>query len=230
MDDLDRILWRSILHPEEHPGFYDNNDADGGDIPTLMPREPGIFCRDYWAEPVGPGNAGLRNHGYEAPCRRRLEERITSRYSQLADAVNYQEDSGLVYEASNQYVRVPQWLDMSGEDLLASGRPPYIILMEQSRYPYSHMQDRVPDEDFLADYRRERDGEVDLDWLGILAASGMSDNSSGPMECLLYYPQVFYGYWVPFDPDFVPDPGDERGNGPGRVRPLDHAPPPARDR
>ena len=38
----------------------------------------------------------------------------------------------------------------------------------------------------------------------------MSDISSGPVECLLYYPQVFYGYWVPFDPDAVPDYGEER--------------------
>ena len=210
MDDLDRILWRSILHPHAHLGFYDNDDARGDAIPSLRPKEPGILCRDYWAEPVGPTNAGLRNHGLEAQCRRRLEERITSRYFQLADAVNYQEDSGLVYETPNQYVRILQWLDMSGEDLLTSGRPPYVILREQSRYPYAHMQDRVPDADFLVDYRRELDGEVDLEWLGILAAAGMSDNSSGPVECLLYYPQVFYGYWVPVDPGDVPDHGDDR--------------------
>ena len=92
MDDLDRILWRSILHPHAHLGFYDNDDARGDAIPSLRPKEPGILCRDYWAEPVGPTNAGLRNHGLEAQCRRRLEERITSRYFQLADAVNYQED------------------------------------------------------------------------------------------------------------------------------------------
>ena len=47
-------------------------------------------------------------------------------------------------------------------------------------------------------------------WLGIVSAVGMSDNSSGPVECLLYYPQVFYGYWVTFDPDAVPDYGEER--------------------
>ena len=124
MDDLDRILWRSILHPHAHLGFYDNDDARGDAIPSLRPKEPGILCRDYWAEPVGPTNAGLRNHGLEAQCRRRLEERITSRYSRLADAANYQEDDSLVYETPNQYVRILQWLDMSGEDLLTSGSRP----------------------------------------------------------------------------------------------------------
>ena len=67
---------------------------------------PGIYCRDYWAEPLGLGNADLRNHGFETQCQRRLEERITGRYSHLADEVNYEEDNHLVYKMSNQYVRV----------------------------------------------------------------------------------------------------------------------------
>ena len=167
MDDLDRILWRSQLHSHDHLGFYDDDNAKGGDIPALQPKDPGIYCRDYWAEPLGSGNADLRNHGFETQCRRRLEERIINRYSQLADAVNYEEDHDLVYETANQYVRVLQWLGMSGEDLLESNKPPYIILQEQSRYPYAHIGDRVPNEDFMADYRREWDSRVNLAWLGL---------------------------------------------------------------
>ena len=101
MDDLDRILWRSQLHSHDHLGFYDDDNAKGGDIPALQPKDPGIYCRDYWAEPLGSGNADLRNHGFETQCRRRLEERIINRYSQLADAVNYEEDHDLVYETAN---------------------------------------------------------------------------------------------------------------------------------
>ena len=33
---------------------------------------------------------------------------MTGRYGQLANAVNYEEESGLVYETANQYVRVLQ--------------------------------------------------------------------------------------------------------------------------
>ena len=62
----------------------------------------------------------------------------------------------------------------------------------------------------MADYRRGWDSRADLEWLGIISAAGMSDNSSGPVECHRYYPQVFYGYWVPFDPDDVPGYGDDR--------------------
>ena len=209
MDDLDRILWRSKLHPYDHLGFYDDDDARGDDIPSLQPKDPGIYCRDYWAEPLGPGNAALRNHGFETQCRSQLDKRITGRYSQLADAVNRDEDNDLAYQTPNQYVRILQWLDMSGDELLESDSPPYIILQEQSPHPYAHIGDWVPDEDFMADYRRELDSRADLEWLGIVSAAGMSDNSSPPVECLLYYPQVFYGYWVPFDPDAMPDYGEE---------------------
>ena len=210
MDDLDRILWRSILHPHDHLGFYDDDDARGAEIPPLLPTEPGIHCRDYWAEPLGPGNADLRNAGYETQCRQGLEERITSRYSDLASRASHDEDNEAVWKTPNQHVRVLQWLDMDGDELLDAGRPPHILLMEQSRYPYAHMQGHIPDENFLADYRRERDGEVDLEWLGILAAAGMTDNSLDLRECHYFYPQVFYGYWVPVDPGTPPDHGDER--------------------
>ena len=210
MDDLDRILWRSILHPHDHLGFYDDDHARGDEIPPLLPGNPGIHCRDYWAEPLGPGNADLRNAGYETQCRQGLEERITSRYSDLASRASHDEDNEAVWKTPNQHVRVLQWLDMSGDELLDAGRPPHILLMEQSRYPYAHMQGHIPDENFLADYRRERDGEVDLEWLGILAAAGMTDNSLDLRECHYFYPQVFYGYWVPVDPGTPPDHGDGR--------------------
>ena len=41
MDDLDRILWRSILHPHDHLGFYDDDHARGDEIPTPPPRGSG---------------------------------------------------------------------------------------------------------------------------------------------------------------------------------------------
>ena len=222
MDDLDRILWRAILHPQDHLGYYDNDDADGNEIPSLRPREPGIYCRDYWAEPLKPENADLRNHVFETQCRRRLEERITVRYSELASAVSYNEDNGLVWETPNQYVRILKWLATSGEELLEYDKPPYVILQEQSRYPYSHMGGRIPDEDFedfMADYRREWSGKVNLEWLGILAAAGMTDNSSDLRECHFFYPQIFYGYWVPFDPDAAPDYRDDRETDPVEYNP-----------
>ena len=202
MDDLDRILWRSNLNPKGHLGYYSSSEK----TPSLKAGDPGINCRDYWAEPLDSENADLRNHGFEAQCREHLEKRITSRYEELAGAVNNWEDKYLFYQTPNQYVRVLQWLDMSGEDLLETERPPYIILQEQSQYPYTRWEggEGIPNKDLLARYQSKTGAEVDLNWLGILAAAGMSNSSSDTTACHFFYPQVFYGYWVPFDPNDVP--------------------------
>ena len=82
MDDLDRILWRSKLHRNDHLGYYKKPDHSQ-DIPTLMPQNPGIYCRDYWAEPLNRSNANLRNHGFETQCRTQLEKNITKTYNSL---------------------------------------------------------------------------------------------------------------------------------------------------
>ena len=209
MDDLDRILWRSKLNPKGHLGYYSSSEK----TPSLRDGDPGIDCRDYWAEPLDSENADLRNHGFEAQCRENLEKRITGRYGQLAKAINYEDNSVLAYKTANQYVRILQWLDTSGEDLLEAERPPYTILMEQSRYPYAHIRDDhgIPNKDVLASYQSETDAELDLNWLGILTATGMSDNSLPNMTaCHFFYPQVFYGYWVPSEPRNMLENGDER--------------------
>lgn len=210
MDDLDRILWRTKLNPDERLGYYDDDDVRGDVIPSLRPSVPEIYCRDYWARPLNRNNAHLRNHGFEPYCRAELEERITYRFGRLADAVNYDDDNELVYQTPNQYVRILQWLDISGGDLMNSDNPPYRILQEQSRHLYAYWADSVPTEESLEDYRRETGTRLNLEWLGILTAAGMGSNSSEIDACRYYYPQVFYGYWVPFDPDRIPDNNQER--------------------
>ena len=211
MDDLDRILWRTKLNPDGYLGYYDDDSVGGVDVPPLLPSNPGIYCREYWAEPLNRDNAELRNHGFETECRGRLEERIINRYQRLSETLNYQEDNDLAYQTPNQYVRILQWLDMSGGELLNSGSPPYLILQQQSQHLYAYFGDLVPDEDSLAEYHLETDDRMNLEWLGILAAAGITDNSSRISACLYYYPQLFYGYWIPFDPDRMTDSNRELG-------------------
>ena len=208
MDDLDRILWRSKLHPNDHLGYYKNPD-DSQDIPPLMPQNPGIYCRDYWAEPLNRSNADLRNHGFETQCRTQLEQHITNEYVRLGDQAGREEENELVYRIPNQYVRILQWLDLNGDDLMDSANPPYRILEEQSRHGYAHYgrNSITLKQKNLDHYQRETQTRLDLEWLGILGAAGMnsSSSSSGLRMCHNYYPQVFYGYWIPMDPEKNPD-------------------------
>ena len=133
MDDLDRILWRSKLHPKEHLGYYKEPD-DSQDIPALKPQNPGVYCRDYWAEPLNRSNANLRNHGFETQCRTQLEKHITKTYSWLGYEAGREEGNELVYSIPNQYVRILQWLDLNGDNLMDSANPPYRILVLQRQF------------------------------------------------------------------------------------------------
>ncbi|MXZ90538.1 MAG: hypothetical protein F4W95_10450 [Chloroflexi bacterium] len=204
MDDLDRILWREKIHGASHLGYYDGDPEPTQDSPLLLPRSPGVYCRDFWAEPLNQDNADLRNQRFEAECRFHIEERIVYQYQRLRDWV-HNDDDGLVYQTPNQYVRILQWLDLSGDELLDANVPPYRILELQSQHPYAHWYDWFPTEDGLIDYVREYDERLDLEWLGIVRAAGLSEGSTDIAACHYYYPQLFYGYWVPFDPGQMPD-------------------------
>ena len=204
MDDLDRILRRSKLHPKEHLGYYKEPD-DSQDIPTLMPQNPGVYCRDYWAEPLNRSNANLRNHGFETQCRTQLEKQITKTYNWLGYEAGREEGNELVYSIPNQYVRILQWLDLNGDDLMDSANPPYRILEEQSRHAYAYEENPTLKKKHLDRYQRENQTRLDPEWLGILKAAGMNSSSSSDLRmCHNYYPQVFYGYWIPMDPEKNP--------------------------
>ena len=201
MDDLDRILWRSTLTEDNFFGFYEY--ASG---PELLAEPPNKWCRDYWAEPLNRANAELRNHRFEAKCRGNLEALIKNQYRRMADSINHHDDENeLVYNWPNQYVRILEWLDLSGDDLLNSDHPPYRILEEQSEHLYAHLsKDWIPSEDGLEDYKRETEETLNLEWMGILEAAGLNKDSSDLLDCHRYYPQLFYGYWIPFNPAPTP--------------------------
>ena len=115
------------------------------------------------------------------------------------------DDNELIYQTPNQHVRVLKWLDMTGDELLEANVRPYQILESLNRHPYAHWDGWIPTEDKLVDYVREYEEAVDLEWLGIVAAAGLSEGSNDIEACRYYYPQLFYGYWVPFDSDQMPD-------------------------
>ena len=133
-----------------------------------------------------------------------MEQDITNQYRRLAEAANYDDDNDLVFQTPNQSIRILQWLDLSGDELLDSDNPPYRILQEQSKHLSAYYGDYIPTKDRLVEYHLETESQMDLQWLGILAAAGMTNDSSDTRVCHYYYPQVFYGYWIPLDPDRQP--------------------------
>ena len=205
MDDLNRVLWRSKLHRNESFGYYNASpNPPTKENQLSLPGDPGINCRDYWAEPLNKSNAKLRNQGFEASCRLDLEQHITTQYLSLADSLNYNGHNETVYGTPNQYVRILDWLDLSGKDLLNSDNPPYQVLQQQSIHLYAHSTNWIPTGERIDDYNRENQEPLNLDWLGIVAAAGLSRGSSDLRKCHHYYPQLFYGYWVPIATEDIP--------------------------
>ena len=214
MDDLDRILWRSKLNPENSLGYYKAR-VRGSNYIMLYSGDSATYCRDYWAEPLNRVNAELRNHGYEGSCRFRLAQRIEHQYNHMAETTKYREyeDKELVFQIPNQYVRILQWIDLSADELLDSDNPPYRILQEQSEHLYAYIDSshELPREEDVDRYRRENGDRLNLEWLSILAATALAGDPSDLRECHYYYPQVFYGYWVPFNPDRTVDRNSNQG-------------------
>ena len=198
MDDLDRILWRQKLNGQSNLGYY-QGPAAGEPNELVIDNVKARYCRDYWAELLSRNNADRRNHWFEGACRTQLENRITEQYRGLADKVVYDEDNQLIYSTPNQYVRILQWLDISGAELLATKAPPYRILEEQSAHPYAYLEGWNATEEALKDYTLKHDERPDINWLGIVRATGLI-SSADLQACHQYYPQLFYGYWIPLDP------------------------------
>lgn len=107
----------------------------------------------------------------------------------------------------NQYARLRQWLAMSGTELLNTPEPPYAVLKAISRHEYAHDDSPssiTPESD--REWQQMYQGEYRPEFTRALRLFGMSTGGdSESISCRLYYPQLFYGYWIPIeedDPDY----------------------------
>ena len=212
MDDLDRILWSSHLNSPNSKWYYPE-PKPGEKNHLIINRLPAKYCRDYWAEPLGRQNAELRNYWLEGECRLQLEKGIKEQYRRLAGRVQHDGGNELAYSTPNQYVRILQWLDLSGQELMESELPQYRILEEQSNHPYAYWREPYTTTEGLADYAATYENKygatLDIEWLSIIRWAGLKDHSDSwgepcPVACHQYYPQLFYGYWIPLEREEAP--------------------------
>ena len=130
------------------------------------------LCWMYWAEPLSKANADQRNQKHEAECLRNLLQHVDSEWDKLAStAVRYDETPA--YKIPNQYVQVLKWLDTPGPELLEMDAPPYELFKRMYNEGYTR-NPNMPTTDQTA---------------------RLADMYSE--ACQFYYPQLFYGYWIP---------------------------------
>ena len=210
MSDIERALWGQHLGRILADPFY--------------LRDVSKWCKDYWSEPLSRSNADKRNDQYRAECwtylDRAAEEFNDEMGRYIREAEEQQGDAVAPRTAVNQYVRLMNWMDITGHELLALPERPHELVRRLRNAPdleetldvyypptsYNHGSDVV----------REAETSGTLRWWGLGAAFG---NVSG--NCAPYYPQLFTGRWIPLDADDqtptpLPDLSDLALHGPGR--------------
>ena len=169
MSDLDRVLWGGLIHDDENR----------------------IHCRDYWSEPLSTRNAHKRNESFRQECYDQLWQ---GREYFLQNLENYGDDEAPRFD---QYSRVANWMDIPGEVLLELEPKPVDLVQE--------VWERI--------HVAGEDIEPSVEWYGLLDGASYdsgawpdNDLVVGPQygrgygdSCVLYYPQLFTGRWVPFD-------------------------------
>ena len=190
MDDLDRTVWRPRLQGPSHLPTHNY----GTSKPANWESVAGT-CWMYWSEPLTTANAGKRNYHYEAECLRQVAGRADSRWDALASYAVRNEHHA-AYEIPNQYVRVLRWLHMPGRELLNMDEPPYELLRRIIDKEYAYNQN-IPSKEQVSRLAEQQGKEFNTDCWHLVGAT-LGHRNSPITACLAYYPQLYYGYWVPF--------------------------------
>ena len=209
MSDIERALWGQDLGRTWADPFYLEDKSK--------------WCKDYWSEPLSVSNAVKRNEQYRSECWSDLDRAADEFNARMGSHIRDAEarpkgDVIAPRTAVNQYVRLMNWIDIPGRELLTLPERPHEIIRRLRNNPEL---ERILDFPYppTSNYDDEavRTAEADgtLRWWGLGAA--FRDVS----DCARYYPQLFTGRWIPLDADDqtpkpLPDLSDLALHGPGR--------------
>ena len=188
MDDIDRTIWRDRLREQ---------------------------CAElYGSEQVAAGNADKRNEQFRLECLTNLASKANYQWESLAEAA-YERDNPTAHEIPNQYVRIMRWMHLSGEELLGLEEPPHEFLERLSEYDYASEANwyvNIPDAQSVMNAQDKHGDNFSIDWWGLHYAA--TNRSYGIEGCSEYFPQFFYGRWIPHaEPPIetpTPDPEQQR--------------------
>ena len=194
MTDLDRVLWGSVLVGRERVQSIESYYSRVNDEGIIEFESDHIqWCQDYWSAVLDARNAGSRNHEtYRIKC---VSTLIKSGWDFERDArsnfENYS-DGEMSSVVVNQYVRLMNWMEMDGMALLHMDLKPHELV---SRVWQRGSEDRYRSSNRVGGLPVESLANEDKEWWNIEDLW----NSSHLRDCKGYYPQLFFGRWVPLD-------------------------------
>ena len=194
MSDLDRVLWGSVLTDREQvqsiEAYYSQVNEDGN---IEFGEDYLEWCQDYWSEALDARNVTKRNYeSYLLKCVSRLL-RIgwdAERGARVAFENYPDDDMSLV--VVNQGVRLMNWMEMDGQALLDADVKPYEVVL---RVWQSGSDGRYRSNNKAGNWPVELLPNEDKEWWGIEDLW----NYDQMRYCKGYYPQLFFGRWIPLD-------------------------------
>ena len=201
MTDLERVLWGSVIVGRDQvtdTGAYYSGNADYGDFRFQSNHVE--WCQDYWSEPLSPENASKRNHtAWQISCQADLPGDAWELEERVEFAFDEYESEGMSAVIVNQYARILNWVDIDGGTLLTIDPQPREIV----RLVWDREDDgssRYRERNRISDWPLASTRADDIEWWHIEPV-WLSDYWN---SCKNYYPQLFFGRWVPLD-DFGTD-------------------------
>ncbi len=214
MSDIERALWGQDLGVTLEDPIYLGGVSK--------------WCKDYWSEPLSASNADKRNEQYRASCWENLDREADDFNTRMGDYIrkseeNQQSDVIAPRSAVNQYVRLMNWIDIPGRELLTLPERPHELVRRLRNDP--ELEEIFDTYELPTSYHHDsevvRTAEANgtLRWWGLGVAFDIDNDVS--LYCALYYPQLFTGRWIPLDADDqtptpLPELSDLALHGPGR--------------
>ena len=206
MDDLDRSVWRDRLEGNNpHLRYYPkglptySHDWPDSSLESASSWKDKVgTCWMDWSEPFNKANANKRNYQYEAECLYLAAERADPQWADLASAAVTHDDT-TAYEIPNQYIRLLQWLHTPGRKIMKMDEPPHELLRRLEHAPWAY-DPNVPSRAQIRQAGTEH-GPAQPEYWGLLNAT-LAHRGYRSEACQAYYPQLFYGYWVPLTEPF----------------------------
>ena len=200
MTDLERVLWGSVIVGQDRvpsASAYYSNNHDYGDF--RFESDHAEWCHDYWSEPLNPENANKRNHpAWQTWCMVQLPGDARTFEGRVKNAFEQYESEGMSPVIVNQYARILNWMDIDGDTLLkVEPKPREMIQVVWDRE--NDGPSRYRERNRISDWPLSSSKAEDIEWWHIESVW-----QADWEECKSYYPQLFFGRWVPLD-DFRAD-------------------------
>ena len=194
MTDLKRVLWGSVIldtgRITDSRRYY--GSADDGVF--RFQGDHIEWCQDYWSEPLTPENASKRNHPiWHISCQVELPDEAWRFERDAREAFENYESEDMSAVIVNQYARILNWVDIDRETLLkVEPKPRELVQMVWDREDDG--PSRYGERNRISNWPLSSTNTKDIEWWGIEEA--WQENWD---YCKNYYPQLFYGRWVPLD-------------------------------